>query len=202
MANIWKDVAIGPVDVKFGQTHSPSIWNAAKNISEEALETTPRAKYSLTAQLTKEQWSEFFSTCKAHHVNCAADDPTLGSFEVVHGAKKHDDGTITITASRNAMNAKGTLNRKIQIVDRQKRDVEDRRVMGGAVVNLQVSIFPAKNPSTGKSGISVGLTAIQVLDVGNGGGGALMFDAVPEVSKQAANTPDPLTDAFDDAIPF
>ena len=199
---IFKDVMIGPVDVKFGQTAAPSKWNNMKNVSEEALETTPGAKYSVTVEPTKEQWSEFFSECKAHHINCEADDPTLGAFEVVHGAKKQDDGTVTITASRNAMNAKGTLNRKIPIVDRQKREVEDRRVMGGAKINLQVSIFTAKNPSSGKSGISVGLSAIQVLDAGNGGGGALMFDAVPEAPSQAANTTDPLTDAFDDAIPF
>jgi len=147
----------------------PFAFNSMEGKSVAVEPNTAGAKYSISWLLSAEDGAEFEQKCIEHFNARKAENKQIKTdFGAVHGLKKNDDGTWSVTASRKAMNAKGELS-KPKVIDGYQSDLHDLDLWDGSRGTAKISLYPAPNPSTKKWGISINLLAVQIMEAVKGG---------------------------------
>ena len=144
---------------KLDQTYR---WDNSKESSEPCIQTANQAAWSCSFIVSSGEAEQLWKEFRAHFNERKAANPSIGNFEDVFGMKKRDDGTVLFRAKKNGTKADGALNKAPKVLDGELNDLADKRIWSGSVGTLRIWAYPAKNPSTNKTGISLLLDTVQV----------------------------------------
>lgn len=144
---------------KLDQTYR---WDNSKESSEPCIQTANQAAWSCSFIVSSGEAEQLWKEFQAHFNERKAANPSIGSFEDVFGMKKRDDGTVLFRAKKNGTKADGALNKAPKVLDGELNDLADKRIWSGSVGTLRIWAYPAKNPSSNKTGISLLLDTVQV----------------------------------------
>ena len=147
----------------------PFAFNSMEGKSVPVEPNTAGAKYSISWTLSAEEGAAFEAKCKEHFEARKAEDKKIKSdFGAVHGLKKNEDSTWSVTASRKAMNAKGEMT-GVPVINQYQDPMADLDLWDGSIGTALFSMYPAPNPSSGKWGISLNLLKVQITEAQRGG---------------------------------
>lgn len=183
----------------------PFAFNSMEGKSVPVEPNTAGAKYSISWTLTAEEGAAFEAKCKEHFEARKAEDKKIKTdFGAVHGLKKNEDSTWSVTASRKAMNAKGEM-AGVPVINHYQDPMADLDLWDGSVGTVKFSIYPAPNPSSGKWGISLNLLKVQITEAVRGGDDADFEKVERPQSKDPFGLPPAeaaKTEEIFDEIPF
>jgi len=165
----FKTMLIEDVVFKYPKLDKPYTFDPRQN---KSIPVEPRAKnaaWSTGFEISVARASELKKELVAHYEACRVSNPELPEFSTVFGAKVSEDGqTVTFTAKRNCINAKGVEVAPPPVVDAKLKAIEDRVLWSGSEGSVSLIAFPAKDPQTHEGGISLLLRAVQVVELVRG----------------------------------
>ena len=183
----------------------PFAFNSMEGKSVPVEPNTAGAKYSISWTLTAEEGAAFEAKCKEHFEARKAEDKKIKTdFGAVHGLKKNEDSTWSVTASRKSVNAKGDMV-SVQVINEYQDPLADLELRDGSVGTAVFSLYPAPNPSSKKWGISLNLLKVQITEAQRGGDDADFVKVERPQPKDPFNLPPAeIEDAQEifDEIPF
>lgn len=187
-------------------------FNTSTRQSEKCAETAQGATWSCNFQLNAEDGKAMWETLKTHYNDCRSRNSKLPEFKKVFGLKKNDDGTVVLSAKKNAMSKQGTPNKPPQVLAADLTPLADKAFWTNSVGTARLLAFPIVDPE-GSGGISLMLDVLQVTEAVYGGEDLSDFSATemkiekPAVDDDPFGLP-PVTEApkasadLDDEIPF
>jgi len=199
MANTdFMDVVVRDVKLIHPKLNGWYRFNKQTNKSEPCAQTANNAAQSVGWEWNADDARQLWIDVKAHYEKCRAAKPSMPAFGGIFGMKKKEDGTVTFVAKRNGTNSRGQLADQPKVVDRMKRDLENRGIWSGSRGTIVCSAFPTVDPE-GKGGISLGLSVVQVVDPVYGSTGLDYLDEIPDehASPAMAALSKPQADQFD-----
>ena len=154
---------------KWIHLNKPFAFNSMEGKSVPVDPKAQGAKYSISWTLSAEEGAAFEAKCKEHIEARKAEDKKIKTdFGAVHGMKKNDDSTWSVTAFRKAVNDKGELV-SIPVINKYQDPMADLELRDGSIGTVKFSLYPANSPKTNKWGISLNLLKVQITEAQRGG---------------------------------
>ena len=191
------EVMIMNATAEFNNLTTSNRYNSSLGKSEPCAPTDHGAAWDIVFSVTKEEDERLYGLGAKHFGSVKSRDTRLGEYSGFHSRREREDGVIQYTARRKCMTAKGKQNAMPPIVDAKRNTLEDRDFRGGSLINVKVSLLPTHSPASGLWGLSMFISAVQVITPIYAAGGV---DDFPDMSGTVAATSN--AHDFDDEIPF
>ena len=150
----------------------PYRWDPARKESVPCQPNAQGAAFSTGWKMPIEQAEDFKRRMSLHYEACKMRRPELPEFTGIFGAKVMDGddaGMVKFVAKKAAMSSDGEEKKPPAVIDVYHQHLANREIWTNSVASVKTFGFPAEDPKTGAGGISLMLSAVQVLEPVYGG---------------------------------
>lgn len=163
-------IVVKDVTLQWPRLDQPYRFDQSRKETVACAPGAPNAGYSVSWECDMAEGKKFYQTVQAHYRDCQSRNAKLPAFAKVFGMKKDaENGKVTFTAKKRAMNNDGKENKPPRVVDVTLKDLEDPRIWSGSKGGVRIFAFPATDPQTGEGGITLLLDAVVVTEAQYGG---------------------------------
>lgn len=199
-------VLVKDVKLLYPRLDQPYRYNAAESRSDPCPPSAQGASYSVSWEMEQQAAHTLMDELQEWFESRRQVNSKMGPFTKVFGVKFKDDGHVVFKAKRNAQKADGTDAKPPRVVGGDKQDLEDKAIWNGSTGSVLCSAMCTRSPGD-QWGVSLYLTAVQVLEPVYGGDELSDFDMVEAPKEVHVRSVAEIREAAqgateDDDVPF